>query len=107
MDSNNYLDIRNENHYQDQGTVRVDHVFPNNDTIFGRYSVGAEHGFSPSSGMTTTTENLPGFGANFDNLVAAGSGLVEPCVFRNKAEHGLARVFAPVHGPNVTKQWRQ
>jgi len=25
-DSNNYLDIRNENHYQDQGTARVDHV---------------------------------------------------------------------------------
>jgi hypothetical protein len=68
VDSNNYLDIRNENHYQDQGTVRVDHVFQNNDTVFGRYSVSAEHGFSPSSGMTTTTENLPGFGANFDNL---------------------------------------
>ena len=68
VDSNNYLDIRNENHYQDQGTVRVDHVFQNNDTIFGRYSVAAEHGFSPTSGMTTTTQNLPGFGANFDNL---------------------------------------
>jgi len=67
-DSNNYLDIRNENHYQDQGTARVDHVFQNNDTIFGRYSVSAEHGFSPSSGVTSTTENLPGFGANFDNL---------------------------------------
>src|SRR5260370_750517 len=68
VDSNNYLDIRNETHYQDQGTVRVDHVFENNHTVFGRYSVGAENGFSPSSGMTSTTENLPGFGANFDNL---------------------------------------
>jgi len=68
VDSNNYLDIRNENHYQDQGTARVDHVFQNNDTIFGRYTVSAEHGFSPSSGVTSTTENLPGFGANFDNL---------------------------------------
>ncbi len=68
VDSNNYLDIRNENHSQDQGTARVDHVFQNHDTVFGRYSVGAEHGFSPSSGMTSTTENLPGFGANFDNL---------------------------------------
>ncbi len=67
-DSNNYLDLRNETHYQDQGTVRVDHVFSNNDTVFGRYSVGAERGFSPSGGATATTENLPGFGANFDNL---------------------------------------
>ncbi len=68
VDSNNYLDIRNETHGQDQGTVRVDHAFQHNDTVFGRYSVGAEHGFSPSSGMTATTENLPGFGVNFDNL---------------------------------------
>jgi len=68
VDSNNYLDIRNETHRQDEGTVRVDHVFQHNDTVFGRYSVSAERGFSPSSGMTSTTENLPGFGANFDNL---------------------------------------
>jgi hypothetical protein len=67
-DSNNYLDIRNETHRQDEGTVRVDHVFEKNDTVFGRYSVGSERGFSPSSGMTSTTENLPGFGVNFDNL---------------------------------------
>ena len=67
-DSNNYLDVRNENHIQDQGTVRVDHNFANSDTLFGRYSLGSENGFSPSSGVTSTTENLPGFGANFDNL---------------------------------------
>ncbi len=67
-DSNNYLDVRNESHLQDQGTVRVDHNFANGDTLFARYSLGAENGFSPSSGMTSTTENLPGFGANFDNL---------------------------------------
>src|SRR6266436_1271890 len=66
-DSNNYLDIRNESHVQDQGTVRVDHNFDNGDTVFGRYSIGTENGFSPSSGMTATTEDLPGFGANFDN----------------------------------------
>src|SRR3981189_2979023 len=68
VDSNNYLDIRNENHYQDQGTVRVDHIFGNNDTVLARYSVSAERGFSPSNGSTATTENLPGFGADFDNL---------------------------------------
>ena len=66
-DSNNYLDVRNETHVQDQGTVRVDHNFSNDDTIFGRYSIGTENGFSPSSGVTATTEDLPGFGANFDN----------------------------------------
>jgi hypothetical protein len=66
-DSNNYLDVRNETHFQDQGTVRIDHNFSNGDTLFGRYSIGQENGYSPSSGMTSTSENLPGFGANFDN----------------------------------------
>jgi hypothetical protein len=66
-DSNNYLDVRNENHFQDQGTVRIDHNFSRGDTLFGRYSMGQENGFSPSSGVTATTENLPGFGVNFDN----------------------------------------
>jgi Carboxypeptidase regulatory-like domain len=67
-DSNNYLDVRNEAHYQDQGTFRVDHNFSNGDTLLARYSAGGEHGFSPTSGMTSTTENLPGFGVNFNNL---------------------------------------
>jgi hypothetical protein len=67
VDSNNYLDIRNETHFQDQGTIRIDHNFSNGDTLFGRFSIGQENGFSPSSGVTSTTEDLPGFGANFDN----------------------------------------
>jgi hypothetical protein len=67
-DSNNYLDVRNETHFQNQGTFRIDHNFSNGDTLLTRYSAGGEHGFSPSSGMTSTTENLPGFGVNFDNL---------------------------------------
>jgi len=67
-DSNNYLDVRNENHIQDQGTFRVDHNFSNGDTLLARYSAGGENGFSPSSGVTATTENLPGFGVNFNNL---------------------------------------
>jgi hypothetical protein len=66
-DSNNYLDIRNETHFQDQGTVRIDHNFSGGDTLFARYSIGRERGFSPSSGSTATTQNLPGFGADFDN----------------------------------------
>jgi outer membrane receptor protein involved in Fe transport len=67
-DSNNYLDVRNEYHFQNQGTFRVDHNFSSGDTLFSRYSAGGENGFSPSSGMTSTTENLPGFGVNFNNL---------------------------------------
>src|SRR5438876_3243549 len=67
-DSNNYLDVRTENHIQDQGTFRADHNFSNGDTLLARYSAGGEYGFSPSSGMTSTTENLPGFGVNFNNL---------------------------------------
>ncbi len=67
-DSSNYLDVRNETHFQDQGTFRVDHNLSNGDTLLARYSAGGEHGFSPSSGMTSTTENLPGFGVNFKNL---------------------------------------
>ena len=68
QDSNNYLDIRNETHFQNQGTVRIDHNSANGDSLFGRYSIGSEYGFSPSNGSTSTTENLPSFGANFDNL---------------------------------------
>src|ERR1700688_4004283 len=73
-DSNNYLDVRNESHFQNQGTVRVDHNFSNGDTLLVRYSAGGENGFSPSSGMTSTTENLPGFGVNFNNLSQQGVG---------------------------------
>ncbi|HXR33215.1 MAG TPA: carboxypeptidase regulatory-like domain-containing protein [Verrucomicrobiae bacterium] len=71
-DSNNYLDIRNETHLQDQGTIRIDHNFSRGDTLFGRYSIGDENGFSPSSGTTSTSENMPGFGANFDNRSQQG-----------------------------------
>jgi hypothetical protein len=41
-DSNNYLDVRNEIHDTDQGTVRVDHQFNSSNTGFMRYSAGGE-----------------------------------------------------------------
>ncbi|HSB75571.1 MAG TPA: carboxypeptidase regulatory-like domain-containing protein, partial [Terriglobales bacterium] len=63
-DSNNYLDVRNELQLQDQGTVRVDHIFSRGDTIFARYSLAKERGFTP--------QNLPGFGAYDDNLSQHG-----------------------------------
>ena len=72
VDSNNYLDVRNETHFQDQGTFRIDHNFSATDTIFGRYSIGSERGFTPSGGMTSTTQTLPGFGANFNNRSQQG-----------------------------------
>jgi hypothetical protein len=65
-DSNNYLDVRNEVHYTDQGTIRVDHQFNSSNTGFIRYSAGGEHGFMP--------ENLPGFGYYHDNLSQQGAG---------------------------------
>src|SRR5690242_17258438 len=41
-DSNNYLDLRNESHIQNQGTARIDHNFGNGDTLLARYSAGGE-----------------------------------------------------------------
>lgn len=63
-DSNNYLDVRNEVHYTDQGTARVDRQFNLSNTVFARYSAGGEHGFMP--------QNLPGFGYVHDNLSQQG-----------------------------------
>ena len=58
-DANNYLDVRNEHQVTDQATVRLDHNFSGGASLFGRYSLGDEHGFTP--------QNLPGFGALHDN----------------------------------------
>ncbi|HXS13882.1 MAG TPA: carboxypeptidase regulatory-like domain-containing protein [Acidobacteriaceae bacterium] len=63
-DSNNYLDLRNELHYTDQGSLRIDHDFANGSSAFIRYSAQGEHGFMP--------ENLPGFGYFHDNLAQHG-----------------------------------
>jgi hypothetical protein len=59
-DSNNLLDQRNQRSFSDQGTLRVDRVFERGDSVSARYSVSAEHGFTP--------QNLPGFGLLHDNL---------------------------------------
>ena len=60
VDSNNYLDVRNHRHTQDQGTFRLDRIFSGGDIVYGRYSVSKERGFMP--------QNLPGFGAFHDNM---------------------------------------
>ena len=64
IDSNNFMDARNQQHVTDQGTVRVDHIFSRGDLLFGRYSASAESGFTP--------QNLPGFGAFHNNFSQHG-----------------------------------
>jgi hypothetical protein len=65
MDSNNYLDVRDERHNTSQGTIRIDRVFNHGDSAFARYSAGGESGFTP--------QNLPGFGAYHDNSAQNGN----------------------------------
>lgn len=65
-DSNNYLDLRNNRNFSNQGTVRVDQNMPHGDALFARYSFLAERDFTP--------ENLPGFGS-FDNNLSQNATL--------------------------------
>lgn len=58
---NNYLDTRAERLTGDLVTARLDHAWTGGATLFGRYSVSQEDGYTP--------ENLPGFGAFHDNRV--------------------------------------
>ena len=60
IDSNNFLDNRIARNRNKQGTIRIDRNFGTGDTLYGRYSLGGENGFTP--------ENLPGFGSFHDNL---------------------------------------
>lgn len=64
MDCNNYLDVRNAYHKTDQATIRYDQTLSSGDSLFFRYSFNSERGFTP--------QNLPGFGANHDNLSQHG-----------------------------------
>ena len=63
-DCNNYLDVRDMHHVTDQATVRLDQTFSRGDQMFLRYSFSSERGFTP--------QNLPGFGAQHDNLSQHG-----------------------------------
>jgi outer membrane receptor protein involved in Fe transport len=57
----NYLDTRAQIYNNDGANVRLDRSFDNGSSVFGRYSVSNETGFTP--------QNLPGFGAYHDNRV--------------------------------------
>ena len=59
--TNNYLDTRAQEFTNDAFNLRVDHSWENGTSVYGRYSVSNETGFTP--------ENLPGFGAFHDNRV--------------------------------------
>ena len=65
VDCNNYLDVRNMHHVTDQATFRFDQIFNSDNNLFARYSFSSERGFTP--------QNLPGFGANHDNLSQNGT----------------------------------
>ncbi len=65
VDCNNYLDARNERHYTDQGTIRIDQILGEGSSLSARYTASAEHGLMP--------ENLPGFGSFHDNFSQHGS----------------------------------
>jgi hypothetical protein len=60
-DTNNYLDTRAQRLHSDQANVRIDQVMKGGSSLFGRYSLSNESGFTP--------ENLDGFGAFHDNRV--------------------------------------
>jgi Carboxypeptidase regulatory-like domain len=73
-DCNNYMDVRNELAVNNQGTVRVDQLLGNGDSIVARYSVSSETGFMPGEmppgGVGTL---LPGFGSFNDNFSQQGN----------------------------------
>ncbi|HEX6805732.1 MAG TPA: carboxypeptidase regulatory-like domain-containing protein [Terriglobales bacterium] len=73
-DCNNYMDVRNELMVNNQGTVRVDQVLTNGDSIAARYSLSSETGFMPGEmppgGVGTL---LPGFGSFNDNFSQQGN----------------------------------
>ena len=72
-DCNNYVDVRNELHSSDQGTVRIDHVFDRGDNLSARYSASSEHGFTPGEMVSGLGSLLPGFGSFHDNFSQQGS----------------------------------
>ena len=83
-DANNYLDLRNNRNFSNQGTLRIDQNLPHGDALFARYSFGQERDFTP--------ENLPGFGS-FDNNLAQNATLQ----YTHLISSTSARTEATVH----------
>src|SRR2546430_1329406 len=72
-DCNNYVDVRNALHDNDQGTIRIDHMFERGDSLSARYSASSEHGFTPGEMVSGLGTLLPGFGSFHDNFSQQGS----------------------------------
>ena len=86
-DTNNYSDTRAQKLQNDQINLRIDHSFAGGASIFGRYSLSNEDGFTP--------ENLPGFGAFHDNRVQNLTvTAIQPGAkrFVNEARFGFVRM---------------
>ena len=87
QDSNNLLDVRDATERNNQGTIRVDRNFGNNDTLNVRYSSSHENGFTP--------QNLPGYGYEFDNASQNGAiiwtRILSPSMV-NTASVGVSRL---------------
>ncbi len=85
--TDNYLDTRAQELNNDAFNIRLDRSWGNGSSVFGRYSLSDENGFTP--------ENLPGFGAFHGNRVQNLSvSLVTPVSKRLLAEtrFGFARM---------------
>ncbi len=48
----------------DQFTIRIDHRFNDNNTLFGRYSFSKENRFDTFDSFCAASNNVPGFGCN-------------------------------------------
>src|SRR5262249_15959569 len=102
--TNNYSDNRAQKFNNDGFNMRVDRSWENGTTLFGRYSLSSESGFTP--------ENLPGFGAYHDNHVQNFTGtLLKPISQHLLSESrfglggmGLHRYGESSLGPDLVSQ---
>ena len=94
-DSNNYMDVRTATQPWDQGTFRVDHNFGKGDSLFARYSIEHESGFTPV--------NLPGFGLFDDNmaqnLTVSYTHIFSPTMINNLS-FGMSRLSMHEYSQN-------
>ncbi len=95
LDSNNYLDVRTATQPWDQGTIRLDRNFGEGDSLFGRYSIEHESGFTPAF--------LPGFGLFDDNmaqnLTVSYTHIFSPTMINNLS-FGLSRLSMHEYSEN-------
>ena len=88
----------------DQFTVRVDHRFNDNNTLFGRYSYSKENRFDTFDSFCAGANNVPGFGCNTLNggqqVVADYVRLLGPTKV-NEARMSFTRVRGGIFQQNL------